>query len=325
VGNHHPSALSPQSVERGGIDNSIIFSELETRLDPPSTIKSTNLSKWSSKDNLQGPTNYIPWKIRVTAHFEAMGLIRIIEGKIKFNEPWSEQSKREFLRDEAWAKAELIKTLSDEIVVSVMAKKTVQDIWETIVTTHEGKSYGYKINARKEFNNLRYEEDKNMREHINKLLVLSDRLTTLGQEVKEEEKVMQLLISLPDSWETFKAVHLMQEGNIPWSTLVTSTIAEYERRQTPGTSSLTKVDTTLATPVDANVAERRHYGHERDHRESTRPPRFRDRSSGTHHLALQPTKTLIRPTRKVQLLPSPWTHCKRMFPTEKTSRRETIL
>ena len=159
-----------------------------------------------------------------------------------------------------------------------MTKESARDIWNTIVNTHEGKSYGYKINASKEFNNLKYEDGNNMRDHINKLLILSDRLTTLGQEVKEEDKVMQLLISLPDSWDTFKAIHFMQEGNIPWSTLVAGTIAEYERRFVTGTTvnnssatpTVTDIETPVITDAAANFIERRIRDIESERRRSHR-------------------------------------------------------
>ncbi|KAH9726512.1 hypothetical protein KPL70_008282 [Citrus sinensis] len=91
--------------------------------------------------------------------------------------------------------------LADGVLFSVAEKNTAKEIWDTLTKLYEAKSLHNKIFLKRRLYTLRMTESTMVTDHINTLKTLFSQLTTLGHNIKENERAELLLQSLPDSYD----------------------------------------------------------------------------------------------------------------------------
>jgi hypothetical protein len=70
----------------------------------------------------------------------------------------------------------------------------------------------YIFRARSSFHALKYSDGDGMQTHINSLEEKAETLARLGRPVDDEDKVMQMLGSVPEPWENLVMVCQNQDG-----------------------------------------------------------------------------------------------------------------
>ena len=91
--------------------------------------------------------------------------------------------------------------LVDEVLSSIAEKKTKKEIWDTLTKLYESKSLHNKIFLKWRLYTLWMAETMSVTNHINTIWTLFSQLTTLGQQIEENERAELLLQSLPDSYD----------------------------------------------------------------------------------------------------------------------------
>ncbi|KAF4137697.1 gag-polypeptide of LTR copia-type [Phytophthora infestans] len=143
-------------------------------------------------------------------------------------------SKRDvdnFWHQERKAKSLLLETLTDDLVVSVGAKQYAYQVLEYLEQTYEAKNWRNLVALRVKFVSLRYEDGQAMTTHLNNLKTLADKLARQKKPVDDQERVCQLVTSLPESWSHFKSVYFTQDRPLPWSTTEGNVMADSSSRQ----------------------------------------------------------------------------------------------
>ncbi|KAH9781907.1 retrovirus-related pol polyprotein from transposon TNT 1-94-like protein [Citrus sinensis] len=111
------------------------------------------------------------------------------------------------ITDDKWneidgnAISDLHLALADGVLSSVAEKNTAKEIWDTLTKLYEAKSLHNKIFLKRKLYTLRMAESTMVTDHINTLKTLFSQLTTLGHNIKENERAELLLQSLPDSYD----------------------------------------------------------------------------------------------------------------------------
>ena len=91
--------------------------------------------------------------------------------------------------------------LADEVLSTVVEKKTVKEIWDTLTKLYESKSLHNKIFLKQRPYTFRMTETTSVTDHINTIRTLFSQLTTLSQQIEENGRAELLLQSLPNSYD----------------------------------------------------------------------------------------------------------------------------
>ena len=205
----------------------------------------------SGQDNRLNGKNYIAWKARVTSCLRAKGLWDIVT---RYElPPHSESGKQRFFRREAEAMEIMLESMSDDIVTSVENKQYAHEVFEHLRGVYEGRNTGSLVMSRREFMRLTYEDGKDMRQHLNKLTTLANQLRSHGRPVDDEEKALQLLDSLPASWESFKSVYYVQTSALGYEAVEQACMSEFRRRGSK--SPPLPQPPAIPTVTEANMVE----------------------------------------------------------------------
>jgi len=97
--------------------------------------------------------------------------------------------------------ANIYLALADEVLSSVVEKKTAKEIWDTLIKLYESKFLYNKIFLKRRLYTLWMAKITLVIDHINTIRTIFSQLTMLGQQIKENECAKLLLKTLPDSYD----------------------------------------------------------------------------------------------------------------------------
>ncbi|GMF51189.1 unnamed protein product [Phytophthora fragariaefolia] len=162
--------------------------------------------------------DFTAWQIRIRALLEAEGVWEIVNKTRQFNSYWDRQCRQEFISHDKKAFKLLINSL-DDATVKVMGKYE----YSWLVYEHMERVYASKdtvsiYHARASFHNLKYKDGDDMQSYINDLDEKAETLARLGRPIDDEEKVMHMLGSLPDSWKNLVMV-CQNQKELKWRDL----------------------------------------------------------------------------------------------------------
>ena len=167
--------------------------------------------------------NWMPWKRRMLAVIMDLGLEQYVAedakrpGSAKAGEPTDAEIKAQTAWDKGDAKTRcrIELAISDAEMVHIMGARTAREMWEQLCTVKESKGRLGLLATRRALFRATAEEGCDMAEHIAKLRQLQEELHIMGSVVSDEDFVMILLTSLPESWENYASSFLGSSGNKP--------------------------------------------------------------------------------------------------------------
>ncbi|CAA7258939.1 unnamed protein product [Cyclocybe aegerita] len=116
---------------------------------------------------------------------------------------------------DAKARCRIELAISDSEMVHVMGAETARQMWEQLTTVKESKGRLGVLATRRTLYRATAEEGFDMAEHIAKLRQLQEELHTMGSKISDEDFVMILITSLPESWDNYTSSYLGSSGNKP--------------------------------------------------------------------------------------------------------------
>ncbi|GMF20513.1 unnamed protein product [Phytophthora fragariaefolia] len=208
-----------------------------TRLKKLNTMSRSNWKDCWNFDSRK--PDFTAWQIRIRALLrgrcvgdceQAEGVWEIVNKTRQFNNYWHRQRRQEFISHDKKAFQLLINSL-DDATVKVMGKYE----YSWLVYEHMERVYASKdtvsiYHARASFHNLKYKDGDDMQSYINDLDEKAETLARLGRPIDDEEKVMHMLGSLPDSWKNLVMVCQNQKV-LKWRDLQTKLLLEIDTRK----------------------------------------------------------------------------------------------
>ena len=116
---------------------------------------------------------------------------------------------------DAKARTRIELVIGDGEMIHISGALTACDMWDQLSTVKELKGHLGVLATRRALYRATAEEGFEMVNHISRLRRLQEEIHTMGSLVSDEDFVMILLTSLPESWDSYTTSFLGSSGNKP--------------------------------------------------------------------------------------------------------------
>ena len=165
--------------------------------------------------------NFPIWKIKMSVFLKSLGrdIHLAIENEFKDPKEFDEAALKAY---EANAKATyaLMQALNDDDLSRIIYCKSAYEIWNSLITTHEGTSQVKKAKVdllMSEYENFAMIENEPIDDMLTRFNNITNGLISLGETITNDQKVRKIIRSLPKTWEvkstTLKELNDAKEMN----------------------------------------------------------------------------------------------------------------
>ena len=167
--------------------------------------------------------NWMPWKRRMLAVLQDLGLDKFIAIDAKLPEsadptkPTDEEleQQRKWREGDTKACTRIELAIGDAEMIHISGAMTVREMWSQLTLVKESKGRLGVLATRRALYRATAEEGFDMVEHISNLRKLQEELHLMDNKVTDEDFVMILITSLPESWDNYTSSYLGSSGNKP--------------------------------------------------------------------------------------------------------------
>jgi transposase InsO family protein len=130
------------------------------------------------------------------------------------------------------ARATIGLLVEDSQLIHIRKDTTAKGAWESLKNYHEKSTLTSKVYLLRQICNLKLSETGNMEQHVTTMQDLVDKLTALGEEIKDHLLVAMLLSSLPETYSTLiTALESRPDTELTLGFVKGKLIDEYKRRK----------------------------------------------------------------------------------------------
>lgn len=138
------------------------------------------------------------------------------ESADKANPTTAELEEQKKWRDsDAKARTRIELSIGDAEMIHISGADSVREMWDQLTTVKESKGRLGVLATRRALYRMTAEEGFDMVEHISKLRKLQEELHLMENKVPDEDFVMILITSLPESWDQYTSAYLGSSSNKP--------------------------------------------------------------------------------------------------------------
>eukprot|EP00253_Pinus_taeda_P016958 PITA_16958 len=119
----------------------------------------------------------------------------------------------------------------DEWIAVDSGEATVKDLWDKLGTLYRSKSLVNKLFIRKKLYNLRMRDGDSVTERLNAFNTVVSQLASIDIKISDEDKCINLLCSLPDSWDSLVITIGTNENAFQFDEIVSAFLTEEMRRK----------------------------------------------------------------------------------------------
>ena len=153
------------------------------------------------------------------------------------------------MSDEEWGfeherVCDFIRHFVDEPIRNLISHEThARTMWQTLTSLYASKSGSNKLYLLKNFVELKYKDGTPFTEHLSEFQGRRDQFSAAGINFDNDVLGLFLLITLADSWETFRVsmISVALNGVVLLQMAKTSALNEEMRRKVQDTSSQSEV------------------------------------------------------------------------------------
>ena len=175
-------------------------------------------------------SNYPTWKIQCRMALMKEGLWGIVnETEEAPNAETQADQYAKFIARRDRALAVIVLSIEPSLLYLIGEPKNPITVWKKLGDHFQKKTWANKLELRRKLHSLRLKEGESVQEHIKSLTEVFEALSVVGDPVSEEDRVVQLLASLPDSFNMLVTA-LEANAVVPDMDVVTERILHEERK-----------------------------------------------------------------------------------------------
>jgi gag-polypeptide of LTR copia-type len=166
--------------------------------------------------------NWMQWKRRMMAVLRDLGLETYINKNAKLpvpavaNAPTKEEEDaiKKWKEGDAKARTRIELAIGDADMIHISGAETAREMWDQLTAVKDKGKLGI-LATRRALYRMTAGEDFNMIEHVSKLRKLREELHLMENKLTDDDFVMILILSLPESWDTYTSAYLDSNSNKP--------------------------------------------------------------------------------------------------------------
>lgn len=176
--------------------------------------------------------NFHTWKFKMEMVLQEKDLWDIVTG----DEERPKESAEAIVFDKRArrAMATICLSVQDSLLGLVRPAKSAPEAWQKLVQHFEQKGLAHKLFLRRKFFTLQMAEGEDMMQHIQQVLTMAEQLEAIGAKVSEEDQVMTLLCSLPESYGNLIVALESRADSLSMEFVTARLMHEQEKRKEAG-------------------------------------------------------------------------------------------
>ena len=144
--------------------------------------------------------NYPTWKIQCKMSLIKDGLWGIVDGSEEAPQE-NDGAYSKFIARKNRALAIIVLSIDPSLLYLLGDPTDPTAVWEKLSTQFQKKTWANKLALRRRLHSLQLKEGQSVQEHVKALTEIFNELSVIGDNIDDEDRVVYLLASLPDSYE----------------------------------------------------------------------------------------------------------------------------
>ena len=173
-------------------------------------------------------SNYSTWKIQCRMTLMKEGLWQIVSGTEIA--PRGEDARRKFIVRRDQALATIVLAVEPSLLYLLGDPQDPAVVWEKLSNQFQKKSWANKLALRRRLYGLKLNDCEPVQQHIKSMVEIFDELAIVGDPIEEEDRVVHLLASLPESFNMLVTA-LEASSEVPKLETVTERLLHKERKR----------------------------------------------------------------------------------------------
>ncbi len=174
--------------------------------------------------------NYATWKIQCRMALIREGLWGIVTGTETAPEEAEADRRSKFLARRDRALATIVLAVDPSLLYLIGDPEDPVVVWTKLQNQFQKKTWANKLALRRRLHSMQLKDGTPVQDHIKSMTELFNELAIVGDAIDEEDRVVYLLASLPDSFNTLVTA-LEANEDVPKMEIVTERLLHSERKQ----------------------------------------------------------------------------------------------
>ena len=175
-------------------------------------------------------SNFPSWKIQCRMALLKQGVWRIVEGTEVPPDEYDEVNFRKYNDRKDRALSTIVLAVETSLLYLLGDPQDPQEVWNKLCDQFQRKTWANKLNLRRRLYSLRLKDDEPVQNHVKQMVEIFDELAIIGEPIEEEDRVVHVLSSLPDSFNMLVTA-LEASPEVPSLELVTERLLHEERKR----------------------------------------------------------------------------------------------
>ena len=165
-----------------------------------STSKRIKMGDIKSAVALLNGKNYATWKVQCRMALMKDGLWGVVNGfdEVPVN---NEEALRKYIIKRDRALSIIVLAVEPSLLYLLGDPQDPSVVWKTLEDQFQKKSWANKLRLRRRLYNLKIDEDQSIQKHLKTMSEIFQELAIIGYPVDEEDRVTQVISSLPESYD----------------------------------------------------------------------------------------------------------------------------
>ena len=175
--------------------------------------------------------NYATWKVQCRMMLMKHGVWKIVDGTevapLPTRDNHAALTKFSDRRDKALST--IVLAVDPALLYLLGDPQDPVDVWKKLADQFQARTWANKLALRCKLHRLRLDESRPMQEHIKSMIEIFEELAVIGSPMEEEDRVAQILTSLPDSYSMLVTA-FEASSEVPKLEIVTERLLNEERK-----------------------------------------------------------------------------------------------
>ena len=172
-------------------------------------------------------SNYPTWKVQCRMALMKDGLWGIVNGTE--TPPGEANAHAKFLTRKDRALAVIVLSIEPSLLYLIGDPDDPITVWKKLSDQFQKKTWANKLELRRKLYSLRLKEGQSVQKHIKAMTEVFDALSVIGDPMEEEDRVVHLLASLPESFNMLVTA-LEANPDVPMLETVTECLLHEDRK-----------------------------------------------------------------------------------------------